>query len=72
MKIVKPVIIEDYNDDWPFIFNELKEIHYIIERPSSDYRSLVRPILEVELMRDFTLYKILPGANCRRFQYGYS
>lgn len=29
MKIVKPVIIEDYNDDWPFIFNELKEIHYI-------------------------------------------
>lgn len=26
MKISKPVIIEDYNDDWPFIFNELKEI----------------------------------------------
>lgn len=26
MKIEKPVIIEDYNDDWPFIFNELKEI----------------------------------------------
>lgn len=26
MKIAKPVIIEDYNDDWPIIFNELREI----------------------------------------------